>query len=148
MFSCVIALMMAFSAPQAALQARDAKAIEAAKNTSVQRMEASLPDKPFEAWLQSVVGPQRDIHWEVNDCGEQTGNPQRDKERDFPMCAEAQVTLQGKRQLSVVLSVGTSQTGVAPGPARFFYAAIDGPGGSTKSVEKLSRLPEAVRGIH
>lgn len=147
MFACVIALMLTLSTSQTALQARDAKAIEAAKNTSVHLMEAALPDKPFEAWLRGFVGHQRDIHWEVNDCGEQTGNPQLDKGRDFPMCAEAQVTLRGKHKLSVVLSVGTSKTGVAASPARFFYAAIDGPGNSTKLVKKLSRLPEAIKGI-
>ena len=145
MFASVIALAWALSGLQVGLPARDAQAIAAAKNTSVHRMEASLPDTAFAAWLRSLVGPRAAIKWEVNDCGEQTGNPSADKGRDFPMCAEAQVALGGKRTLSVSLSVGTLKTGVKAGPARFFYAVIVQPDGSIKSIDKLSQMPGAIK---
>jgi hypothetical protein len=144
MFAYTIALVWALNSAQIGIQARDAKAIERAKNTSVHQIETSLPDKAFAVWLRGVVGPQADIQWEVNDCGEPTGNPLLDKGRDFPMCAEAQVTLRGKRKLSVALSVGTFKTGVKAGPASFFYAVIVEPDGSMRSVKNLSRVPKAI----
>jgi len=140
-----LAFLLSASVLQAGAQARDARAIAAAKNTSVHRMDPSLPDRPLERWLREVAGRQARITWEVNDCGEQTGNPETDKGRDFPMCAEAQVTLQGKRKLYVAFSVGTFKTGVHTGSVRFAYAVIHRPGGRDRSIRKLSQLPEAIK---
>jgi hypothetical protein len=140
-----LAFLLLFSVLQAGAQARDARAIAAAKNTSVHRIDPLLPDKPCEKWLREVAGPQARITWEVNDCGEQAGNPELDKGRDFPMCAEAQVTLQGKRKLSVAFSVGTFKTGVHTGSVRFAYAVVNGPGGPTRSIRKLSQVPEVIK---
>jgi hypothetical protein len=89
MSAFILAFLLSAGVPQAATQARDAEAIAAAKNASVQRIDPSLPDKPLEKWLREIVGHQARITWEVNDCGEQTGNPEDDKGRDFPMCIEA-----------------------------------------------------------
>lgn len=140
-----VAFLLSVSVLQAGAQARDARAIAAAKNTSVHRLDSSLPDKTLANWLQDVVGHQTPITWEVNDCGEQTGNPESDKGRDFPMCAEAQATLRGKRKLYVAFSVGTFKTGVQADSVRFAYAVIVGPDGPARSIRKLSQVPEAVK---
>ncbi len=140
-----VAFLLSVSVLQAGAQTRDASAIAAAKNTSVHRLDSSLPDKTLAQWLRDSVGHQARITWEVNDCGEQTGNPETDKGRDFPMCAEAQVTLQGKRKLYIAFSVGTFKTGVQAGSVRFAYAVINGPGSSARSIRKLSQLPEAIK---
>jgi hypothetical protein len=145
MSAFILAFLLSAGVPQAATQARDAEAIAVANNTSVQRMDPSLPDKPLEKWLREVVGHQARITWEVNDCGEQTGNPEADKGRDFPMCAEAQVTLQPKRKLYVAFSVGTFKTGVHAGSVRFAYAAITGRGSPARSIRKLSQVPKAIK---
>ena len=147
MHALVILFALALNSQPGALQARDAKAIEAAKNTNVRRIEASLPSQAFGPWLRGVVGAQAEIRWEVNDCGEQTGDPALDKGRDFPMCAEAQVILGEKRKLHVLLSVGTFKTGAGSGPASFFYAVIVEPDGSMSWVKSLSRLPEALKAV-
>ena len=131
--------------PQAQNQTSDVEAIKAAKNTNVRLIERTLPDKRFDQWLRDLVGRQAQITWEVNDCGEQTGDPLVDKGRDFPMCAEAQVTLGGKRKLFVELCVGTFKTGVRTGPATLFYAIIVEPDGSEHIVKTLSGLPEAIK---
>jgi hypothetical protein len=141
----VILFVLALNSQQSALQAINAKAIEAAKNTDVHQIEPSLPSRAFARWLRDVAGPQAEISWEVNDCGEQTGDPSLDKGRDFPMCAEAQVTLGGKRKLHVVLPVGTFKTGIRTGPASFFYAVIVEMDGSQTWIKSLSRLPEAIK---
>jgi hypothetical protein len=140
-----LAFALSMGGSQADTRARDARAIAAAKSTSVQRLDPSLPDRPLEKWLRGVVGPQSQITWEVNDCGEQTGNPESDKGRDFPICAEAQVPLKQKSTLYVSVSVGTLKTGVQPGSAGLAYAVIMGPGGSARSIRKLSQVPEAIK---
>lgn len=140
-----LAFLLSVSVLQAGTQARDASAIAAAKKASVHRMDPALPDRPLEKWLREVAGPQARITWEVNDCGEQTGNPEADKGRDFPMCAEAQVRLKEKATLYVSVSVGTFKTGVRPGSVRFAYAVIEHPAGRAKSISKLSQVPEAIK---
>jgi hypothetical protein len=127
--------------------ADDAKAIEATKHTSVRQIENVLPDKPFEEWLRDMVGPQTKIAWEVNDCGEQSGNPEVDKGRDFPMCVSALVDLAANRNLDVQLVVGTFKSGVTTGPASFHHAAIVAPSGQIEFVKSLSRLPEAIKPV-
>jgi len=104
----VLLLILALNGTAVQISAEDAKAIKAAKQTSVRQIEASLPDKPVETWLHDLVGAQTKIVWGVNDCGEQTGNPSLDKDRDFPMCAGAEVLLRDERKLYIALSVGTS----------------------------------------
>jgi hypothetical protein len=140
-----MALVLALSGLQAGLQARDAKAIAAAKNTIVHQIEPSLPNKAFSVWLRNLVGPKARIQWEVNDCGEQTGNPESDKGRDFPMCAEVQTVLPRKRTLYISFSVGTFKTGVRAGSVQFAYAVIVQPRGPAKSIKKLSQVPEAIK---
>ena len=143
MHASIILVLLALSSQQSS----DAKAIEAAKNTNVHQIESSLPDKKFEQWLRDVAWAQAETQWEVNDCGEPSGDPALDKDRDFPMCAEAQVTLDGKRKLHVLLPVGTFKTGVRTGPASFFYAVIVALDGSQTWIERLSQLPEAIKPI-
>jgi hypothetical protein len=140
-----IAFLFSVSVLQAGAQARDARAVAAAKNASVHRMDNALPDRPLEKWLREVVGQQAGITWEVNDCGEQTGNPELDKDRDFPICVEAQVRLKPKSTLYVSFSVGTLKTGVRSGSVRFAYAVVEQPGGRSLSIRKLSQVPEAVK---
>lgn len=122
----------------------DAKAIEAARQTSVRQIEDSLPDMPFEKWLRGLVGPQRRIAWEVNDCGEQSGNPEIDKGRNFPMCVSALVDLGADQRLDVQLVVGTFQTGAGTGPAGFHHAAVFKPNGPIKFYKSLTQLSEAI----
>jgi hypothetical protein len=145
MLATLLAFALSVSGPQADTQARDARAVAAAKHASVHRMDSSLPDTPLEKWLREVVGPKAGITWEVNDCGEQTGNPEVDKGRDFPMCVEAQVRLKPANTLHISVSVGTLKTGVHPGSIRFADAVVEQPGARYKSISKLSQVPEAIK---
>ena len=145
MFTTLLVFALSISSWQADVHARDASAIAVAKNTSVHRLDSSLPHKTLAKWLRDVVGPQVSIVWEVNDCGEQTGNPETDKGRDFPMCAEAQATLKQKVTLVISVSVGTFKTGVQPGSVSLSYAVVNGRGGSTRSIRKLSQVPKAIK---
>lgn len=145
MLPTLLAFALSISSSQADTQARDARAIAMAKNISVHRLDPSLPDKTLARWLQDVVGPKANIVWEVNDCGEQSGNPESDKGRDFPICVEAQAALQQKSKLFVSVSVGTFKTGAQPASVGLAYAVIIVPGRSAKSIGKLSQVPEAIK---
>jgi hypothetical protein len=115
-------------------------AIEAAKNSIVRDIEDTLPRMTFEAWLRREVGPRAVMKWEVNDCGEQTGTP-ADRGRDFPVCVEVQVDLAGNRQLSLSLVLGTIETGVKAGQAKFYDGYLGAPTHAEKTwIKKLSQV--------
>lgn len=145
--NALLFIFLALNSMAAQNPARDAKAITAAKHTNVWQIEDSLPDKPFEMWLRDLIGPQAQIAWEVNDCGEQSGNPEVDKGRNFPMCVSAVVELAGRGKLDVMLAVGTFRSGVTAGPASLWLVAITSPGGQTTFVKSLSLLPEAIKAL-
>lgn len=145
MLAVLLALALSIGVSQSDTQARDARTIATAKNISVHRLDPSLPNKTLAKWLRGVVGRQVPIAWEVNDCGEQTGDPGSDKGRDFPICVEARVTLQQESKLSISIAVGTVKTGVQPASVGLAYVVIVGPDGSARSVRKLSQLPEAIK---
>jgi hypothetical protein len=145
MVQLALAFMFLFLAPSQN-EARNAKAIEKAKQTSVHQIENSLPDKAFEQWLLELVGPNAQVVWDVNDCGEQTGDPSIDHARDIPMCVDSQVTFKGSKKLHIVLGIGSIKTGVSPEPATFRHAVfVQNNGAQDWSVKKLSQLPEAIK---
>ena len=145
MLASLLTIALLLSGAQSGTQARDPRAIAAAKAASVHQLDRSMSDTPFAKWLRGVVGPQARITWEVNDCGEQTGNPEVDRGRDFPICVEAQAGLESKRTLSISLSVGTFKTGVKAGSIRLAYAVLVLPDGSAKPIGKLSQISEAIK---
>jgi hypothetical protein len=122
----------------------DASAISAARQVVVQGIDSALPHVSFDEWLRSIVGSDAPTKWEVNDCGEQAGDPTRDRGRDFPICAEVQVDLGGQRELHVSLSVGTNKTGVAGVPA-FRSAYVRVATGPAEWIKGLAEIPSAIR---
>ena len=138
-------LNMAFS--QEALE-RDKMAINIAKQTRVREIDNSLPDMPYEEWLLELAGAKTRVSWEVNDCGEQTGDLSIDHARDIPMCVESLVAFEGNTKLHVVLHVGFFNKGITAKSAYFFYAVIIKPDGHQDwSIKKLSQLPNAIKTI-
>lgn len=124
--------------------AQDAAAITAAQQALVHALDSSLPRVPFSQWLRDVVGPDAATKWEVNDCGEQTGNPALDKDRDFPMCGEVLVTLPSQRVLHVSLVVGTFKKGVGGAP-RFWAAYLRTSAGAFEPIKTLPEIPAVIR---
>lgn len=117
-----------------------AAAVAAAKQAVTQVLDPALPRVAFEEWLREVAGSSAPATWDVNDCGEQTGNPKQDQGRDFPMCVEAAVGLAGQRELHVSLVVGTFKKGVVGVPG-FWLAWIRKPDGSVEWIKRLSEVP-------
>ncbi len=55
-----------------------------ARNSS--HLDPALPELPFEDWLLSLLPPGTTLVYEDSDCGEQTGDPSIDADRDIPKC--------------------------------------------------------------
>ncbi len=120
---------------------REAQAIAAAERADVHELDAALPRQPLETWLAGVVGARGAIRWEMNDCGEQTGNP-ANTPADFPICAEAMIVLPDGQAAGLSLAVGTAQKGVFGQPAVWFMfvTAKGRPSQSPRRLEEFSRL--------
>ncbi len=130
---------------QAPTPSLDAAAIDAAKKAIARQIDPALPRTTFEAWLRGLVGAQAVTKWDVNDCGEQTGNPALDRGRDFPICAQVHVTLAGKRELYLSLAVGTQRKGVTAAPPAFFSGYLTESGGPPQWIKGLAQVPSVLR---
>jgi hypothetical protein len=137
------ALMLIVGLGQDPTSARDTAAINAAKRVVVSAIDSTLPRVSFEEWLRGVLGREAATKWEVNDCGEQTGNPRLDQGRDFPMCAEVEVGLGNQRALHISLVVGTFKKGVGGVPS-LRAAYVIRAGGSSESIKRLADIPSAI----
>jgi hypothetical protein len=139
----LVILAIVFGQPATA--SPEAVAIAAAKKAIVRQIDPALPRTTFETWLRGLVGAQAVTKWEVNDCGEQTGNSGVDQGRDFPMCAQVQVTLGGNRELYLSLAVGTWRKGVTTAPPVFFSGYLTESGGQPTWIKSLAQVPAVIR---
>jgi len=100
--ACVI-VMCAPALPQTDPKAsRDAKLIVEVKQVSVHRLDEALPELSFEKWLAKESGTDAQYHWEINDCGEQTGAP--GGETPIPTCVEVDSTLKDGREIVIFIA--------------------------------------------
>ena len=129
---------------QTATAGMDVKAIDRAKGSIVRDIDPRMPREPLAQWLAKLV-PGVVTQWEVNDCGEQTGDPEADRGRDFPMCVQADLTLASDRHVCLLFVVGTFQKGLTSGPPHFFYGTTVEGGRPTKWIMKLGDLPTALQ---
>ena len=118
-----IAIFLLIGAFQTATQLSEKETIDWVRNSLVRGIDRTLPDETLEAWLRGLFGSAK-TSWETNDCGEQTGNPQLGRGRDFPMCVDVTITLDDRRVLHLLLAVGTLKTGARRAPPTFFYGVV------------------------
>ncbi len=136
----VLAAARSLAAQQWSLERR---AIEAAHRIPVSKLEAGLRDQTLSRWLSRAVGV---VKWEVNDCGEQTGDPAVDRRRDIPLCVGAIATLSGGRIAIVTIAMGSFHKGVSKVPT--LRSVSIGREDHLDSVPKLSELPARVRAVN
>ena len=115
----VVLLVIGGAAPCCYPQTLADQAVETVKHLSASRLDSSLPEVKFEAYFERIVGRQAKIQWELNDCGEQTGDPKSDALRDMPMCVGVNADLPDGRKAGVLIHVGTSQKGLSGSPTLF-----------------------------
>lgn len=131
-------------------ESQDAAAIDTVKRLSVAVLDPALPPEPFERWLLRVLnGAAGQIAWEVNDCGEQTGDPAVDRARDLPICVEACARVRSVRgadaDIVVQVAVGTERTGIRGTPSvRWIYIEE---GATLGEVPALAELKEAIAAL-
>jgi protein TonB len=116
------------------------RALSAAQRISASSLDAKLPDVPFSAWLNGLVGKGAGIVWQLAECG--AGGPGH-AEKDTPACVEASVLLSKGDIVIVGISVGTFKKGLVGEPA-FSGAALKS-GDKLYQVPRLSLLGMALR---
>jgi len=116
--------------------------IQRVRTTSVRSLEPGLPNVSLEFFLKSE-GQGAPVAWEVNDCGEQAGNPEVDHGRDTPMCVAAEMDLKDRRVVSVLVSVGTQKKGSFGAPSLHSVTLIEA-SGLVRPLKHLSDLPMAL----
>ncbi len=103
--------------PCAAAQSTDQLAIDRARTTIVYTFDKDLPKVSLEDFLKQSTNNAL-LTWEVNDCGEQSGDPE-DGQRDIPICAQVTLKATNGRAATVMVAVGTAQKGVSGRPELF-----------------------------
>lgn len=123
-----------------AVDAKEKAALDKGQNVLISTFDSALPKVSLRYFLESESDGAK-INWEVNDCGEQTGDPAVDRERDVPTCVEASFTLKDKRTIDVMVAVGSVKTGLAIKPTLFSCTITDENG--TRTL-KLIELPAQI----
>ena len=126
---------------------RDARLIAAAKQVSVHELDSALPKLSFEKWLEKESGPNAKYHWEVNDCGEQSGNP--NDTGPVPLCVEVDSTLKDGREVVVFVADDSPEDAKkADSPDwKIFFAQLT-TAHERITLRRLSDLPAALIKTH
>lgn len=136
-----IAVMLAGLPLRAELD--DLEAEERVKKLLVSSLDPALPREPLATWVARVAGPKGKVFWEVNDCGEQSGDAAADANRDFPACVQASLFVPDGREFGVLITVGTWQKGFVGSPRlRQVYWAE---GQQTHTLRRLGQIPDEIR---
>jgi hypothetical protein len=135
-------LLIACAAPLRA-ELDDLEAEERVKKLLVSTLDPALPRESLATWITRVAGPKGKVFWEVNDCGEQTGDPARDEGRDLPACVQASLFVPDGREFGVLISVGTWEKGFlgAPRLRQVYWAE----GQQTHTLKRLSQIPAEIK---
>ena len=112
-----------------------------AKSLLARDFDANLPSQPVEQWLISSLPGGMTASWGkyVTDCGEQTGVPAIDKERDMPLCVEIELKHEEKVVGYLMLFVGTQKKGKLKESAGLYFGNIQ-QGNKTIWLKKLGEL--------
>jgi TonB family protein len=113
---------------------------------SVQRRAASLfddqlPRRPFGMWFQEIAGERAGVVWQLSECGDPEGAPE--KGGDIPACAEANAVLADGSKVVVMILVGTFKRGLKGEPS--FLGAVIEHKDQFYQVNRLRDLPRLVR---
>ncbi len=111
-----------------------------ARSLQAKDYDQSLPGLPIDQWLKDILPKGIIAVWgdTITDCGEQTGDPAIDKERDIPLCAEVVLKQKEKEVGYLYLFVGTEKKGKLKERALYFgnFKQDD----KTVWIKKLSEL--------
>ena len=142
-FIALLILYVGVASAQNPNAARDGRLIASAKKVSVHTLDAALPDLDFEKWLANEFGPDAKYHWEVNDCGEQSGNP--NDTGPLPLCVEVDSDLKDGREIVIFMADDRPKNARkdAPPDWKIFFAQLTTPHEKI-NLRRLSDLPAAL----
>ncbi len=140
--STIVALILLLGGPTYS-QITQEDAIDLLEQYPAARLDSLLPKTAFLSWFRGIVESTATITWEINDCGEQTGVPAIDQERDIPVCFEISALLSDRRIVGVAIAVGTEKKGLSGAPAVYNIYIDTGKG--TQYIKRLRDLPQALR---
>jgi hypothetical protein len=134
-----VVVFMILSAASPALA--DDDYVSYAKSLPAKQFDNSLPSIPTEQWLASSLPSGIVAVWEnnVTDCGEQAGDPEIDKKRDMPLCAEIELKKKDKSVGHLLLLVGTEKKGTEVEAVGLYYGYIK-KGAKTIDLNKLQEV--------
>lgn len=118
----------------------DDAAIARVKNTMVSQLQPGMQKVTLEQYLQTQSGGGSTIKWEVNDCGEQTGDPANRDITNPPICVEADVTNTRGATATLFIAVGTAKTGTKGKPKVFSISFKDAKG-RIKELRRIGQIP-------
>jgi hypothetical protein len=116
----------------------DSMIIAYVTGVDVCRIDSTVGRGTLASWLRGVVGPNSQITWEVNDCGE---GPREDTET--PFCVEAECRLSSGGRVIVSLIAGNSEKGIV-GVPELWNAEVQGMGPPIL-ISRLRDLAPALR---
>ncbi len=131
-------LLALLSVVSVSAQSTEQLAIERARTTLVYTFDKSLPKISLEDFLNQAT-KNGTLSWESNDCGEQSGDPEVDSQRDIPICAQATLKAANGRTAYVSVAVGTVHKGISGRPELYDVSLVQ-PDQSSDSVQ-LRDLP-------
>jgi hypothetical protein len=114
----------------------DHATIQQAKSILVSLLDQSLPKVSLEFFLK-YEAEDAPIRWDLHDCGKNRDT--KDNSHRPVACVEADFDV-NNQAVSVIVSIGTSQTGQAGVPV-LFSATITDFAGTNHSVRHLGELP-------
>ncbi|HZS08895.1 MAG TPA: hypothetical protein VFD58_28925 [Blastocatellia bacterium] len=121
---------------------QDSRILTFARKIRVRQLDHRLPEQGFGEWFRRVAGSGAKIKWEVNDCGEQTGTD-ADRQRDLPLCSQAEAALPDGRRAVVLIAVGSFRRGIVRKPA--LWSCFVERNGQFQTVGRLGDLSAALR---
>jgi hypothetical protein len=119
------------------------------KTLPVSKLDPALPSVPFDQWLRTEAGADAKFAWEVNDCGEQTGSPDQNR-NEIPTCVEADAWLKDGREMVIMIAVAKPERAKASRPKQsfsLFFAQLI----TTReriTIKQLSDFPAALVRTH
>ena len=145
--AALLLVLCVLTAAQDPNAARDAKLIADAKRISVHKFDDVLPDLAFEKWLVKEAGADAKYHWEINDCGEQSGNP--NDTGPVPLCVEVDSDLKDGREIVIFIADDRPENArkTAPPDWKIFFAQLTTPHEKI-NLRRLSDLPAALIKTH
>jgi hypothetical protein len=126
----------------AAAQEDHERVLTVVKGTPTKELDSALPKLRFERWLQDVVGNHAELRWELNDCGEPSGDAQAGAQGDPPICAGVDAQLEQGRAFQILLVIGTQEKGIGGKPR--IRSILVQAGRRMLEVKRLRDLPKAI----